>query len=124
MAVGTVWSDLHYSLETGADGNIRKAVNVEAVKTSIDNILRTNPGERVMLPEFGAGIRGILFENMNKNLSSELIQKVQSAIEKWEPRVKLQAVNIWLDSDEHTVRVEVKYSIIGYDEIFDYSLKV
>jgi len=66
-----IWSDLHQSLKTDAQGSIKKVINIEAVKTSIDNILRTAKGTRVMLRNFGSDLKGMLFENIDNSLKSK-----------------------------------------------------
>jgi len=48
MAQIEVWSDLHQDLVTDSHGSIKKVINVDAVATSIDNILNTNLGERCL----------------------------------------------------------------------------
>ena len=81
MAV-EIWSDLHQDL-LASDSGIRKVVNVDSVKTSIDNILRTRLGERVMLPQFGSAFPDILFESMTSDMQDNLISSIQSvSIEK------------------------------------------
>lgn len=43
-----VWSDLHHELITDSQGRVKKVLDVDAVYTSIDNILRTYQGERCL----------------------------------------------------------------------------
>jgi intein/homing endonuclease/phage baseplate assembly protein W len=49
ISISEVWSDLDHRLIPDALGNIKKVINVDAVMTSIDNILRTYPGERCLV---------------------------------------------------------------------------
>ena len=62
MSIPEVWSDLHPSIITDAKGAIKIVTNIDSVIGSIDNILRTNPGERLMLAEFAAGLQDLVFE--------------------------------------------------------------
>lgn len=63
-----VWRDLDERLVTDSQGNLKTAENVEAVATSIDNILGTMQGERVMIPQFASRFRSLLFESLTEDL--------------------------------------------------------
>lgn len=77
-------------------------------------ILATEPGERVMLPAFGAGLRRFLFEP-NVPATHRLVEEaVRRAIELWEPRVRLESVRVSAAADEPgNVWVEVRYRLVA-----------
>ena len=77
---GEVWSELHHGIILDSLGGVKKVINEQAVVASIDNILRTSPMERVMLPNFGAGIEDILFERISQSTASEIASKVRENI--------------------------------------------
>jgi len=119
-----VWSDLHHDLKTDAQGSIKKVINVEAVKTSIDNILRTPRGTRVMLRDFGSDLKSMLFENIG-NRSVDLIEdEIKNAITTWDNRVIINAVDFETDADRNQVSVLVKFAIRGYDKVFSHKTVV
>jgi len=119
-SVGEVWSDLDGRLERDDLGQVRKAVNVDSVMTSIDNILRTSPGERVMLPQFGCSLRAMLFENMNSALLTHLSRQIKSSIELWDDRVEIVEVSLLQEPDLNTVSVVVLFAIAGQPKIYKY----
>lgn len=119
-----VWSDLHHSLKTDARGSIKKVINIESVKTSIDNILRTSKGTRVMLRSFGTDLKGILFENINADLTDMLEDEIRESINIWDNRVIVNSIDFKTDADRNLVTVLVKFTIRGYDEIFSFSTVV
>ncbi len=119
MSIPEVWSDIHQNIATDASGAIRRSVNPEAVKTSIDNILRTRYGSRVMRPEFGCGIEDLLFTLMGKELGNEIIKEVKESIQLWEDRVDIKGVDVFQFQDQHRVDIEVRFSIYGYEKIFN-----
>ena len=43
-------------------GALQLAIHEESIEQSIENILLTDPRERVMLPRFGAGLYRLVFE--------------------------------------------------------------
>ena len=49
---------------------------VANTKQNVKNLLLTSPGERVMLPDFGVGLRRFLFENDARFISSEIQDRI------------------------------------------------
>lgn len=55
----------------------------EAVRGKIIQVLFTSPGERVNMPEFGCGLRDLLFEPNNPVLAATTEYTVRKALERW-----------------------------------------
>jgi len=81
----------------------------EKVEQSIWIILDTEPGERVMRPTFGCGLRRYLMEP-NTVATRALIQRdVEFALATWEPRIELRAVQVSPGDDPSLVLVRIDY---------------
>ncbi len=119
-----IWSDLHHDIKVDVQGSIKKVINVEAVKTSIDNILRTPRGTRVMLRDFGSDLKSMLFENIDDSLVNLIENEIKDAIAIWDNRVVVNALDFKADADRNQVTVLVKFAIRGYDKIFSFSTTV
>ena len=52
----------------------------EVVKQNFKNMILTSPGEKIMDPFFGAGIRSLLFEMDHESLRSEIVSRIQEQI--------------------------------------------
>jgi phage baseplate assembly protein W len=75
-------------------GRIVFASAHEKVRQSIGIILETEPGERLMRPTFGCGLRRYLMKP-NTTATRALIQlDVARALTTWEPRIELQSVRV------------------------------
>jgi uncharacterized protein len=82
------------------EGRFTWAVGHQSVRESIRIILTTEPGERLMLPGFGAGLRSFLFEP-NVPATHRLIEeRVQFSLRRWEPRVALDTVVVGPHPDD------------------------
>ena len=121
---GEIWSDLHQDIKTDVQGSIKKVINIEAVKTSITNILRTAKGSRVMLRDFGSDIKSMLFENIDDNLVDLIEDEIKEAISAWDNRVIVNAVDFETDADRNQVTILVKFAVRGYDQVFSFSTVV
>lgn len=67
---------------------------VDQIKADMLQLLLTNPGERVMLPEFGTPLRKLVFEPNDPALEIEAKKMIADSITKWEPRVEVQAIEV------------------------------
>lgn len=67
------------------DGNGRTARTDEAdhVHDMVEQLLFTSPGERVMRPDFGAGLGRLVFEPNSVELASALQFSLSAALQKW-----------------------------------------
>jgi phage baseplate assembly protein W len=115
-----IWSDLDHRFIQDGRGQLRKSINVDSVITSIDNILRTSPGERVMLPEFGCGLKSMMFEGMNKALMTFLSREIKSSIERWDDRAVVIEVQFSSNPDHNEISITISFGIIGMSQIFKY----
>lgn len=70
------------------------------VHQAIKIILGTNPGERVMRPDFGAGLNDFIFEPINTTTMALLKTRVQEVLIDWEPRIEVEQVKLATDPNE------------------------
>lgn len=115
-----IWSELHHEFKSDAEGNLKKVVNVQAVLSSVDNILGTRKGERVMLPTFGSSLWNGVFDPLDAHLSDFLSNDIREAITLWDDRPLIHSVDFKGDSDKNTAYINVAISIRGYDNIFEF----
>ena len=99
------YNDLHFDIaEDTAQTNtenpsprgkdIKIDFDTQAIRNSIINILNTTPGERFLIPEFGANLRKYLFMSVTKSVGTLIGNTILNAIEKWEPRVRVEKVQV------------------------------
>jgi uncharacterized protein len=75
-----------------AGGAVVEAVYEDDVREAIRIILGTNLGERVMRPDFGAGLDQFVFEPVNPTTIARLVRQVREALVTWEPRIDVEEV--------------------------------
>src|SRR2546430_1119066 len=64
------------------------------VRQSILIILDTEPGERVMRPDFGCGLRRYLMEPNTPATRAAIARDIEAALGIWEPRIVVGAVDV------------------------------
>ena len=78
----------------GQDDEIAMVADADDIRQSIRLILETDPGERVMRPDFGAGLRRLLFEPLNTHTLVMVQHRVEEALVAWEPRITVDQVTV------------------------------
>ena len=88
---------------TSDDNEIQQAIYI---------ILSTAPGERVMRPDFGCRIFEYIFAPANDATAAMVAAEVESALNRWEPRIEIQEVVVTPSPNSYgTLLIEVQYII-------------
>jgi uncharacterized protein len=72
----------------------RTRAGLEHVRQSIQDILRTPIGTRVMRREYGSALFALVDAPMDAATTVEIVQATAGALARWEPRVRLQRVEL------------------------------
>lgn len=83
-----------YPLMKTPRGIMAQKNGVDQIKADMLQLLLTNPGERVMLADYGVPLRKLIFEPNDVGLEIQARNMIAEAITKWEPRVVLQQVQV------------------------------
>lgn len=98
----------------GPDGRMAWSVGEANVHESIRIILSTEPGERLRLPAFGAGLRRFLFEPNTLATHTLIKQAIGEALKRWEPRIQLESVEVAADNqDAETAIATLTYRLVA-----------
>jgi phage baseplate assembly protein W len=79
----------------------------EQIKANLLNLLLTYPGERINEPNFGVGIKNLLFEQDIDLITLKL--QIQDQINKFITEIKLEGVTTNISEDEHTLFISLTY---------------
>jgi uncharacterized protein len=83
----------------GPDGRLAWTTGNESVREVMQNILLTRPGERLMRPAFGAGLRSFVHQPNNETTRALISDAARRAIERWETRVSVEEVTVLPDRE-------------------------
>lgn len=96
-----------------ATGTIEMAEDEKDIEQSLHIILGTIPGERVMFPSFGCGIRKFVFESNDPTHITMLKDVIYDAILYNEPRVKVEKIEAHHDvASNGLLQVHISYTVI------------
>ncbi len=94
-----------------AGAEIATAAYEEDVRQAILIILQTNRNERVMRPDFGAGLRDFVFEPVNTTTMALVKTRVQESLIDWEPRIDVKSVDVGASDALNTLLIDIAYSV-------------
>ena len=83
----------------------------DAIKNNLVNYLLTNPGERPLNPEFGAGLRNFIFNAINTDNFKFLKEDIQTKIANNFSNVNVNEVTISRTDTSNEILVNITYSI-------------
>jgi|TARA_B110000483_G_C17907513_1_gene431760 hypothetical protein len=110
------WRDLDLSLKIHP---IRKDIiplkDDAAIKNAVKNLLVSNFYERPFQEDLGANLRGLLFEPAGFLTEIQLRDNIKNVIRKYEPRIKVQSIDITDNSDTNSYIILVNFLIKEYD---------
>lgn len=90
---------LAYPITKSPHGYFRNQDSVSQIKSDLLILLLTNPGERIMLNNFGTPLRDLLFEPNDPALAEKAKFMIANAIEMWEPRVSINQIEVGIQQD-------------------------
>lgn len=96
-------------LQATPAGRLPLADGPEKVRQAIALILDTEPGERLMLPRFGCGLRRFLMQPNTAATRAAMQREIDTALRAWEPRVRIERVDVSPGDDPSLVLVQIAY---------------
>jgi phage baseplate assembly protein W len=106
--LGTGWA---FPIDLSPAGSVNMASDAEDIRQAILIILGTSPGERVMRPDFGAGLYSLAFEPINTTTKALARHHVEQALIRWEPRIDSIAVTVGDEARLGRLLIEIHYRV-------------
>lgn len=111
-----VWSDIDNTLKPKNDGDVVIDTDVTAIINSLNNIIRTLPGSRRMLPTFASPTFYLLFEPIDDITARKIAEGILEAIEIWEDRINVTGFDIEPREDQGMYRCRISFIVSGSDQ--------
>lgn len=115
MATDTPFLGTGWAFPPSFDWRSKEATlvsQVEDIEESLHILMSTVPGERVMQPAYGCGLKRMVFENINESTATEIKDIVYKAILYFEVRITLNEVDIdWSDIANGVLRLRLDYTV-------------
>lgn len=93
--LGTGWAFPPDFVIEGA--SVATVTGVDDIEESLEILLSTLPGERVMQPRYGCDLTPLLFESLTTSLITDIADRVRTAILYFEPRITPEEISVRAD---------------------------
>ncbi|MFJ9643403.1 GPW/gp25 family protein [Streptomyces sp. HUAS TT3] len=93
----------------GGAGRLGWVAGSAAIRQSVETILDTEPGERVMRPTFGCGLRRHLMAPNTPATRAAIAAEIGEALAAWEPRVQVTEVSVTPGEEPTLVWIDIAY---------------
>ena len=91
------------------------------IASSLEVLLSTAQGERVMLPQYGCNMEELVFESLDTRMKTLMADKIESAILYHEPRIELEKVRLDDSRElEGVVLIEIVYRVKSTNSRFNF----
>jgi len=116
--LGTGWS-FPPSFTRGGS-NLELVSGPEDIHQSLQILLSTRLGERVMLDNFGCDLSNVLFEELDQSLINTLTSLVSDALLYFEPRILLDGVDVSeSNSEQGLLLIQIEYTVLSTNSRFN-----
>jgi len=102
---------------------------VDMATQNLKMVILTSPGERIMEPEFGVGVRNYLFAQNSPGLSSQLRDRISQQVSKYLPYISLNNLQVFSpsisgDTDNTRLNIIINYSIPAANVVADLTIPI
>jgi phage baseplate assembly protein W len=106
---------LAFPFRIGPDGRSAAPANDDAqVRDELLQLLLTSPGERLFLPDFGGGVRKLVFEPASETLRGVVKARITDGLSRWlGKRLTVELIDVTWDDPSAMLEVTVKYRPAG-----------
>jgi uncharacterized protein len=102
-------------ISRGDTGYFQQAfTSYEQAKSNLKNLLLTDKGERVMQPEFGTGLKGLLFEQMTDDFEQQLQDTITQSVNYWLPYITIEEIDVTMTDemkDNHRADMNIQFRV-------------
>src|SRR6266550_920125 len=106
--LGKGWA---FPIQLDASGEVAIVAFEEDIRQAVRIILGTAHGERVMRPDFGAGLHALVFEPINTTTIALVRHTVEQALITWEPRIDNVFVEVTTELGQGRLDIEIRYRV-------------
>ena len=110
--LGTGWA---FPPQFTQKGSVKCVTAEDDIRESISILLSTHPGERIMQPTYGCGLKSQVFEEIDESAVTVIIDLIRRAILFFEPRVVVERITVNTTSEEDhrngLIRIHIDYIV-------------
>lgn len=129
--LGRGWAFPPEFAESAGRGEVKMVEANDDINQSLEILLATSLGERVLQPIYGCSLQDFQFDPMNESMLGYIRDLVETALLYHEPRIKVKNVSITKSTSQEAIEgkliIDITYEIRGtnsrYNFVYDFYLR-
>lgn len=85
----------------------------DSIKYNLINFFLTNPGERLLNPTFGGGIRNFIFEQIYNDNIEFLLEDISLKVRNYFPNIQIEDLNVSRNENNNEISINFTYTVIN-----------
>lgn len=111
------YKDINFNMQSHPITNdLSIKTDIDAIKQSLKNLIMMKPYDKPMHPEI-YGIYDLLFEPLDNISKFAAKKRIEDLIDKYEPRVELETIDIEDYPNENGIRIILKFYILNVNQL-------
>ena len=112
--IGRGWN---FPMDVNVNGGMAMVGGAAKLEQAMTLVLATHPGERPFRPEFGCPLTSHVFSGSSDEVRAAIAKDVRAALERWEPRVLVEAVTVYPHpADARVLLIDIEYRAKGQND--------
>ena len=107
--------EIAFPFAVNVDGRVADATYEDHVRQLIEQLLFTEPGERVNRPDFGCGLMELVFAPAGSEMAAATQALVQSSLQRWLSDV-IRVEGVHVDNEESKLIITIQYVLLSTQE--------
>lgn len=108
--------NIHFPISFDHRGRTAISNRDDHIRGMIEQILFTNPGERVNRPEFGCGAMQLLFAPNSDQLAAAVQANIQAALQRWLGDL-IEVHGLDVTNDDSKLQITLSYLVLRTGEV-------
>jgi phage baseplate assembly protein W len=101
-----------FPFEINQRGQIARATELDHIREMVEQVLFTNPGERMNRPDFGCGLSMFLFRSPTDEVVTALEGMLQGALQRWlGDLIRVETVSVAMD--DAALTIALRYTVLS-----------
>jgi len=103
-----------------ASRSVELIADEQDINSSLEILLSTSLGERIMQPAYGCDLKQLLFEPLNTSLKTYIKNLIKNAILYFEARIKLDHIILVDKQNEGVLEITLEYTVRATNSRYNY----
>lgn len=115
-AVGLAYPFSEFSISGSSTPFNLNYTTRDQIKSNLTIFFTTNKGERPLNPNYGGGLKDILFEQLTSNTFEIVEKRIKDNLSVYFPEVKLVNLDVLENVDNNELKIVMSYTVFNNDE--------